>query len=92
MEDKKYELLTARDSNSVPEHIKELLEKEDISKIKYINNKSQNKKYEPRLSVDDILEIVKWLITLDEETISNNNQLKLLIKKIDGYFYVSLSM
>lgn len=86
MEDKIYELLTATDSDIIPEHIKELLEKEDISKIKYINSKSQNKKYEPRLSVDDILEIVKWLITLDDEIISNNNQLKLLIKKIDGYF------
>lgn len=86
MENKIYELLTAGEEDSIPNYIKELLEIEDISKVRYTNSKSQNRKYEPRLSIDDILEIVKWLVSLDEQTVENNKNIKLLKSKIDSYF------
>ncbi len=69
-----------------PDEILELLEKEDITKLRYINSKSKNRKYEPLLSIEEILAIVAWLITLDTETISSNHTIAMLIKKIDGYF------
>jgi hypothetical protein len=86
MEDKIYELLTETETDLIPNNISEMLKIEDISKVRYINSKSQNKKYEPRLSIEDILEIVKWLLTLEQEDIDSNKQLKLLASKIDGYF------
>jgi transposase len=86
MEDAIYELLTEADSDIIPVNIKELLEIEDISKVKYTNSKSQNRKYEPRLEIEDIFTIVKWLITLDEQIVQDNKSIQLLVKKIDGYF------
>ncbi len=86
MEDAIYELLTQTNESVIPEHIQELLSVEDISKVRYTNSKSQNKKYEPRLSIDNILQIVEWLLTLDNDMIESNKTLKLLASKIDGYF------
>jgi len=80
-----YDEAPENSSIDIPDNIKK------ISEINfYVNSnkpsKNMNKKYNPQITIDEIIIIVKWLITLDYEEVKKHKDIKFLYDEIDNIF------
>lgn len=69
----------------IPENIKKILSIDNTNK-RLKNSKNKNRKYVSNLSIEDMLEIIKWLITLSDTQLKENPNILKLYKNMDRYF------
>ncbi len=69
----------------IPKTIREIVNVDNTDK-RLRNSKSKNRKYISNLSIENMLEIVKWLVTLNEEQLKENPNILKLYKNMDRYF------
>lgn len=72
-------------SIEIPNNIKQICEI-SIYDHKQPISKNMNKKYEPQIELNEILDIIRWLISLPIDVINSNKSLKMLYKEMDSIF------
>lgn len=72
-------------SFDIPETINNIITKPNPNNKNYTNSKSINRNYISRLSFDDYITLINWLVTLTPIQINSINSVKTLYKEIDGF-------
>lgn len=70
----------------IPTAINDMITKPNPNNKNYTNNKSINRNYIARLSINDYIVLIQWLKTLTPAQIEGNSMVRTLHKEIDGFF------